>query len=66
LLAGTGIALTGALSGYLTIVDQSGAAVLNFDPTGHGGGSAVAVLHGLGGSVIGFGELVAQGAIRMG
>jgi hypothetical protein len=69
LLAGTGLNLTGDiadLSRYLTVVDQGTNALLRFDPTGHGGGSTVAVLQGLGGTVTGLNTLVTQGAIKAG
>jgi hypothetical protein len=68
LLAGTGLALTGdvaSLSGYLTVADQGGDALVRFDPTGQGGGSTVAVLRGLGSSVTGLDSLIATGAVRM-
>jgi hypothetical protein len=54
-----------ALSNYLTIADQGSDARVSFDPTGHGGGSTVAVLQGLGGVVTGLDTLVARGAIRI-
>jgi hypothetical protein len=68
LLAGTGLALSGdvaSLSGFLNVVDQSGDALVRFDPTGQGGGSTVAVLQGLGDSVTGLASLIAHGAVRM-
>lgn len=36
---------------YLTVVDQGADALLRFDPAGHGGGSTVVVLQGLGSTV---------------
>jgi hypothetical protein len=63
LLAGTGLALSGdvaSLSGYLTVADQGGNALVGFDPTGHGGGSTVAVLQGLGSSVTGLSSLTVR------
>jgi hypothetical protein len=53
-----------ALGNYLTIIDQNANALVDFDPTGHAGGSTVAVLHGLGSAVTGLNTLIAQGAIR--
>ena len=37
-----------ALSGYLTVDDQGSDTLIRFDSTGHGGGSTIAVLQGLG------------------
>jgi hypothetical protein len=68
LLTGTGLDLTGgigALSRYLTIVDQRGNALLDFDPTEQGGGRTVVVLQGLGSTATGLNTLIAQGAIRI-
>ena len=68
LVAGNGLALSGDmanLSGYLTIADQSGNAVVRFDPTGQGGGNTVAVLQGLGGVVTGLDKLHVQGAVQL-
>lgn len=53
------------LGHYLTIVDQGADALLNFDPTGHGGGSTVAVLLGLGGTLTGLNTLAADGALKI-
>ena len=52
------------LGSYLTIVDQGMDAALLFDPTGHGGGSAVAVLQNLGSVVTNLGVLTSHGAIQ--
>jgi len=52
------------LGNYVTVADQGRDALVNFDPTGHGGGSTVAVLQGLGSVVTNLNELVARGAIR--
>jgi hypothetical protein len=68
LLTGTGLDLTGnvaALGDYLTVVDQGTDAVFRFDPTGHGGGSTVAVLQGLGGTITSLDTLTARGAVRI-
>jgi len=54
-----------ASGNYLTVTDQGTSAVLNFDPTGQGGGSAVAVLQGLGSTVTNLDTLIAQGALRV-
>jgi hypothetical protein len=54
-----------ALGNYVTIADQGADALVRFDPTGHGSGSTVAVLQGLGSTVTGLDTLVAQGAIRI-
>jgi hypothetical protein len=54
-----------ALVNYLGVTDQGANAVLSFDPTGHGGGSTIAVLAGLGNTVTGLNTLVADGAIRI-
>jgi hypothetical protein len=67
LLATANVNLNGDLAGlanYLTVVDQGADAVLNFDPSGHGGGSAIAVLQGLGSSVTSVASLIDHGAIR--
>lgn len=69
LLSETNVNLNGdiaALTNYLTIVDQGANAVLNFDPTGHGGGSTVAVLQGLGSMATSVASLVTQGVIKAG
>jgi len=55
-----------ALGKYVTIADQGANALVNFDPTGHGGGSTVAVLQGLGSVVPNLNTLLAQGATRIG
>jgi hypothetical protein len=68
LLAGSGLALTGdiaSLSGYLTVADQAGDALVRFDPAGQGKGGTVAVLRGLGSSVTGLDSLIEHGAVRM-
>ncbi len=44
-------ASTHALVGYVTVVDQGQNAFVQFDPTGHAGGTTVAVLQGLGRTV---------------
>ena len=54
-----------ALGDYLTVSDQGTNALVSFDPTGHGGGSTVVVLQGLGSSVTGLDSLIAQGALRI-
>jgi hypothetical protein len=54
-----------ALGKYLTITDQGSDAVLGFDSTGHGSGTTVAVLQGLGSTVTGLDTLIARGAIRI-
>ena len=54
-----------ALGNYVTIVDQGANALVNFDPTGHGGGGTIAVLQGLGSTVTGLGTLIADNAIRI-
>jgi hypothetical protein len=68
LLSAAGVNLNGdvvALGSYVTITDQAGDALLNFDSTGHGGGSTVAVLQGAGSTITGLDTLVAQGAVRL-
>jgi len=68
LLSETNVNLNGdisALSNYLTIADQGSDAFVNFDPSGQGGGSAVAVLQGLGNTVTNLSTLVEQGAVRI-
>ena len=68
MLSEANVDLTGdlpALSNYLTVVDQGSNALLNCDPTGHGGGSTVAVLQGLGATVTGLDSLSTLGAIRI-
>ena len=50
LFSESNVALNGdfpALSNYLTVSDQGSDARLSFDPTGHSGGSVVAVLQGV-------------------
>jgi uncharacterized repeat protein (TIGR03803 family) len=67
-LSEANIDLTGdiaALGNYVTIADQGANALVNFDPTGHGGGSTVAVLQGLGSTVTGLGTLISDNAIRI-
>ncbi len=67
MLSATNIDLNGdvaALGNYLTVVDQGSDALISFDPAGHGAGSVVALLQGLGSTVTGLDTLVAQGAIR--
>jgi hypothetical protein len=54
-----------ALGNYVTIADQGANAVVNFDPTGQGGGSTVAVLQGLGSTVTGLVTLISDNAIRI-
>jgi hypothetical protein len=54
-----------ALGNYVTIVDQGANAVVNFDPTGQGGGSTLAVLQGLGSTVTSLQTLVTDNAIRI-
>jgi hypothetical protein len=54
-----------ALSHYLSIAGQGANVCVNFDPTGQGAGSTIAVLQGLANVVTGPGQLVAQGAIRI-
>ena len=69
LLATANIDLVGdvaALGNYLTVADQGADAVVSFDPTGHGGGSTIAVLQGLAGTVTGLESLLAHGAIQTG
>lgn len=51
-------------SAYLSVADQSGNAVLAFDPTGHGGGSTIAILDSLGGSVTNVAQLM-TGALKL-
>jgi hypothetical protein len=51
-----------ALGHYLTVANQGSDALVSFDPAGHGAGSVVALLQGLGGT--GLDTLIAQGAIR--
>jgi hypothetical protein len=68
LLTGTGLDLTGnlsALSDHLTVADQGANALLQFNPTGAGAGSTIAVLQGLGGTATSVDDLVARGAIRL-
>jgi hypothetical protein len=54
-----------ALGNYVTIADQGANALVNFDPTGHGGGGTIAVLQGLGSTVTSLGALVTDNAIRI-
>jgi hypothetical protein len=68
LLSEAGINLSGniaTLSNYLTITDQGADALFSFKPTGSGGGSGVAMLHGLGSTVTNVATLVADNAIRI-
>jgi hypothetical protein len=53
------------LGNYVTITDQGADAVVNFDPAGHGGGSPVAELQGLGTAIASLDNLVARGAVRL-
>jgi hypothetical protein len=52
------------LGNFVTVADRGSDAVVSFDPTGHGGGGTVAVLHGLGGTG-GLAALIAQNAVRV-
>jgi hypothetical protein len=68
LLAAANINLHGdvaSLGNYAEITDRGSDALLTFDPTGYGGGSTLAVLLGVGGTVTSLDSLVAQGAIRV-
>jgi hypothetical protein len=53
-----------ALGNYLNVTGQNANAVVKFDPTGHAGGSTVAVSRGIGSTVTGLDTLITQGAIR--
>ena len=53
------------LGSYFSISDQGADAVLLFDPAGHGAGSAVAVLKGLGGEVTSLGVLSGHNALQL-
>ena len=67
LLSEAGVNLNGdiaALSNYLTVTDVGSDALLNFDPSGQGGGGTAVVLQGLGGAVTGLNTLIAHGAIQ--
>jgi V8-like Glu-specific endopeptidase len=67
LLSEAGVNLNGdiaALSNYLTVTDVGSDALLNFDPSGQGGGSTAVVLQGLGSAVTGLNTLIAHGAIQ--
>ncbi|HTC11243.1 MAG TPA: DUF4214 domain-containing protein, partial [Acetobacteraceae bacterium] len=55
---------TAVLGKYLMITVRGSDALVSFDPTGHGGGSMVATLQGLGSSEPELDTLVARGAIR--
>ena len=50
---------------WLTVSSQGADAFLSFDPTGHGGGSTVAVLQDLAGEISGLSALIAHGAVRI-
>ena len=65
LLSEANVNLNGSITGlsnYLTVTDQGPNALLSFDPTGHGGGSTIAVLLGLGSTVTGLNTLIADGS----
>jgi hypothetical protein len=51
------------MNAYVTIVDQGANAALLFDPSGHGGGTAVAMLLNLGATVTNLGVLTSHDAI---
>ena len=53
------------LGSYFTVADQGADAVLLFDPFGHGAGSAVAVLKGIGSAVANIEILSSDNAIRV-
>ena len=53
------------LESYVSVIDQGTQTLIDFDPTGLGGGSTVAVLQGLGSAVTGLDALIAQGAVRI-
>jgi hypothetical protein len=66
LLSEANVSLNGdiaALNNYVAISNVGSDALVGFDPTGHGGGTTVAVLQGLGNSSMD--ALVARGAIRI-
>jgi hypothetical protein len=68
LLGAAGINLNGdvmSLGNYVTVTDQGGDALVSFDPTGHGGGSTIAVLQGAGGIITSLDTLATKGAIRI-
>jgi hypothetical protein len=66
LLSEANVSLNGdiaALNNYVAISNVGADALVGFDPTGHGGGTTVAVLQGLGNSSLD--ALIARGAIRI-
>jgi hypothetical protein len=68
LLTGAIIDLNGDVAGlskYIGITDQGADILLSFDPSGHGTGSAVALLLALGGVRCGFNAMVSQGMMRI-
>jgi hypothetical protein len=53
------------LSNYVAISNVGADALVGFDPIGHGGGTTVAVLQGLGGTGTDLAALIARGAIHI-
>ena len=49
---------------YLTVTDQGSNADLLFDPSGHGGGSVVAILDNLGSAITSLADLTNHGALK--
>ena len=52
------------IAGYLAVTDQGSNALVRYDPTGHGGGGTVAVLHGVE-NIAELNTLFTQGAARI-
>ena len=66
LIAGSNVdlaAVSAHLASYVTVSDQGANAALLFDPSGHGGGSVVAILDNLGSTVTNLAALTNHGAL---
>jgi hypothetical protein len=53
------------IADYATVVDQGTSADLLFDPSGHGGGSVVAILDNLGSAITGLADMTSHGALPL-
>jgi hypothetical protein len=51
------------LASYVTVSDEGTNAALFFDPSGHGGGSAVAILDNLGSAITNLAGMTSHGAL---
>ncbi len=52
------------IAAYVTVSDQGTSADLLFDPSGHGGGSVVAILDNLGSAITSLADMTSHGALK--